>query len=249
MKNQILLMIFCLPIIVSCTTTKHNLAKRGLATEYAHTYVTGELTREQARTLWVSMQGGKERLRQRINDLGPEVLSKTIPQGFGQEAGLTLIHAATLEGKSDVVRMLVREFSVDPNIQVREIGGPMHLAAIKTNVPMIHTLHSVGANIDALSPGVSGVTPLYIAADGGDVFVIEGEAKDIGKSIKKAKHRTVEALLNLGADPRIRTGLKGSALKTAQWHSGVINNAKTLELLENKVIELEYKTAGSCPPY
>ncbi len=239
MRNSILLMILCLNII-SCTTTKHNLAKRGLATEYAHTYVTGELTIEQARTLWFYMKDGRERLRQRINELGPEVLSKTFPKGFLKGyTGLTLIHASTLEGKSDVVRMLVRDFKVDPDIQVREIGGPMHLAAIKTNVPMIHTLHSVGANIDARSPGPSGVTALYIAADGGDVFVIEGEAKDIGESINKAKTRTVKTLLDLGADPRIRTGLKGSALKTAQWHSRVINNAETLELLENKVIELE----------
>ena len=81
----------------------------------------------------------------------------------------TLLQAASVDGRSDVVRWLL-ERGADPNSQQNDHVPPIHLATVNGRPEVIQTLLEYG--VDIHSTDKDGRTPLHLASSSGKVEVV-----------------------------------------------------------------------------
>ncbi len=214
--------------ILSCTTTKNNLAQRSLASDSTYPNVFEELTPKEARRLaeasrQASLHQDPSILRKAIIELGADVVEKVNPKN-----GITLLHMEVLRGNIETVEMIVQEFKVSPNISTFFYGTPMFLAASYGLPLMIRLLHRLGGNPNAQSSLKR--TPISVAS--GDklrhlsLSSYEGRVGLTTKksSLMRGRVRAVQALLDVGAIPRT-----SEITKAQKW-----GRHEILELLENR---------------
>lgn len=117
--------------------------------------------------------------------------------------GRTPLHDAAKLGFKDVVGHLIHLPTVDKNYQDSKGSAAVHLAAKKGHSEVIEVLCTGGANVN--SKDCLGFTPLHVIAS-------TGVATDT-ESVK-----TLQALLNHGADPNVENSAKETALFCAVRH-------------------------------
>ena len=122
-------------------------------------------------------------------------------QGDFEGGGNTLLHLATVPGKEDIARFLIKAGAI-VDVANSEHNTPLHWAAMKGNLEVVKLLVKAGANVNA--KGGFDATPLHMAM-----------------GYKKGHYPAVVAyLLKVGANPNARATMNYTPLMAGTGVAG-----------------------------
>ena len=145
----------------------------------------------------------------------------------GRDAGASTLHLAVVGGHEDVVQMLLKRRSVNPNAVSQDGLSPLTEAAVGGHKAVVELLLDKGANLETKDK--AGATALLRAVKSGhqevaDLLVKRGadvQTKDSSErtplfvAAEAGQDGLVQLLLDGGADPNISTPLGKTALLQA----------------------------------